>query len=189
MSATTPFRFAVQEYQATTGREWLDTARRVEGLGYSALHVADHYIGNVSAEPAPQRQELAVIPALAMAAAVTDTLKVGTRVACVDYHLPAVLAKEAATIDLLSDGRLELGLGAGWTESEYHQIGVAFDPVGQRIERLGEVVGLIRDYFSGEELAVDGRHVHVRGYRGVPPGSHQPPIMIGGWCDPGGTPR
>ncbi len=75
-----------------------------------------------------------------MAAAVTERLKVSARVACVDYHVPAVLMKEAATIDLLSDGRLELGLGAGWVETEYHQIGVPFDPAGRRTERLGEVV-------------------------------------------------
>jgi probable F420-dependent oxidoreductase len=180
MSTTTPFRFAVQEYEASSGREWKETARRVEDLGYSALHVADHYVGKVTGDPAPQRQELALMPALAVAAAVTERLKVGSRVACVDYHSPAVLMKEAATIDLLSDGRLELGLGAGWVETEYGQIGVPFDPAGRRVDRLGEVVDLVRDFFSGAELAVDGVDVHVKGYRGVPPGSHRPPIMIGG---------
>ena len=108
-----PFRFAVQATNAAGAREWRDTARKVEDLGYSTLFLADHYLGPGPAQRAARtpRQDLAPIAAMATAAAVTETLRIGCRVFCVDYHVPAVLAKEAATLDLLSDGRLELGIG------------------------------------------------------------------------------
>ncbi len=113
--ARRPFRFAVQATNAADAREWRETAHKVEDLGYSTLFVADHYLGPGPAQRAARtpRQDLAPIAAMATAAAVTDTLRIGCRVFCVDYHVPAVLAKEAATLDVLSDGRLELGIGAG----------------------------------------------------------------------------
>jgi len=121
VTSVQPFRFAVQATQATSAKEWRDTARSVQDLGYATLFLADHYLG-----PGPAQREsrwppqpLAPIAALAAAAAWTSELRVGCRVFCVDYHVPAVLAKEAATIDLLSDGRLEFGIGAGWSQSEY----------------------------------------------------------------------
>src|SRR3984957_5167317 len=120
-----PFRFAVQATNAAGGREWRDTVRNVQDLGYATLFLADHYLG-----PGPAQREsrwppqpLAPIAALAAAAAWTSELRVGCRVFCVDYHVPAVLAKEAATIDLLSDGRLEMGFGAGWSETEHNAMG------------------------------------------------------------------
>lgn len=127
-------------------------------------------------------QGLAAIPALASAAAVTDTLRIGSRVLCVDYHVPAVLAKSAATLDLLSDGRFELGLGAGWLRAEYRAMGVPFDAPSTRIDRLAEVVSLVKAHFSGEPIDVSGRHVSVSGYTGVPApvSKPHPPIMIGG---------
>lgn len=104
---TRPFRFAVQATKATTATEWRDTARRVEGLGFSTLFLSDHYLG-----PGPAQEEarwppqyLAPIAAMSVAAAVTSTLRVGCRVFCTDYHVPGVLVKEAATLDMLSDGR------------------------------------------------------------------------------------
>src|SRR6185437_9350635 len=108
-----PFRFGVQAANAAESRAWRDTVRRVEDLGYSTLFLADHYLGPGPAQRQARtpRQDLAPIAAMATAAAVTETLRVGCRVFCVDYHVPAVLAKEAATLDLLSDGRLELGIG------------------------------------------------------------------------------
>ena len=107
-----PFRFAVQATNAAGGREWRDTVRRVEELGYSTLFLADHYLGPGPAQKIARtpRQDLAPIAAMAAAAAVTETLRIGCRVFCVDYHVPAVLAKETATLDLLSDGRLEMGM-------------------------------------------------------------------------------
>ena len=110
-----PFRFAVQATAATSAKEWRDLARRVESHGYSTLFLADHYLGPgpAGASSLMEPQHLAPIAAMAAAAAWTTTLRVGCRVFCVEYHVPAVLAKEAATIDLLSEGRLEFGNWCG----------------------------------------------------------------------------
>jgi alkanesulfonate monooxygenase SsuD/methylene tetrahydromethanopterin reductase-like flavin-dependent oxidoreductase (luciferase family) len=149
-----PFRFAVQATNAAGGREWYDTVRKVEDLGYSTLFLADHYLGPGPAQRAARtpRQDLAPIAAMAAAAAVSQTLRIGCRVFCVDYHAPAILAKEAATLDLLSDGRLEMGIGAGWSEVEYTAMGLDFEPPGRRIAKLAEVVSFIKAHWQGEEL-------------------------------------
>src|SRR5512143_2003932 len=125
-----PFRFAVQSFSAPDARTWRERARRAEALGYSALHLADHFIGPGPALAAGNHpvQTLAAVPAIAAAAEATRTLRVGCRVFCVDYRHPVVFAKEAATLDLLSEGRLELGLGAGWLRAEYDALGIPFDP-------------------------------------------------------------
>jgi probable F420-dependent oxidoreductase len=179
-----PFRFAVQATNASDAREWRDTARKAQDLGYSTLFLADHYLGPGPAQRAARtpRQDLAPIAAMATAAAVTETLRVGCRVFCVDYHVPAVLAKEIATLDLLSDGRLEVGIGAGWSGDEYAAMGVAFDRAGRRISKLEEVVALVKAHCAGEELACRGDFVQVSGYAGRPRPVQlpHPPIMIGG---------
>jgi probable F420-dependent oxidoreductase len=177
-----PFRFAVQAANASSAAEWRDFARRVEDLGYSTLFLADHYLGPGPARRAAHtpQQDLAPIAAMAAAAAVTRTLRIGCRVFCVDYHVPAVLAKEAATLDLLSDGRLELGLGGGWSEGEYQAMGIPFERAGRRIAKLEEVVALVKAHFAGEELDCEGEFVNVRGYAGTPARRPAPAIMIGG---------
>ena len=179
-----PFRFAVQSFSAGSAQEWRDRARRTESLGYSALHLADHILGPGEAIAPTMHpiQELAAVPAMAMAAEATNNLRIGCRVFCIDYRLPAVLAKEAATLDLLSEGRLELGLGAGWLSNEYEAIGIDFDPPSQRIDRLAEVVHLIKAHSGGNPLEIDGDHVKIRGYSGFPRPVQMPhpPIMIGG---------
>jgi probable F420-dependent oxidoreductase len=179
-----PFRFAVQATNAASGREWRDSVRKVEDLGYSTLFLADHYLGPGPAQRVARtpRQDLAPIAAMAAAAAVSETLRVGCRVFCIDYHVPAVLAKEAATLDLLSDGRLEMGIGAGWSETEYTAMGLPFDRPSRRIAKLAEVVSLIRAHWAGEELNCSGDFVHVSGYAGRPRPVQRPhpPIMIGG---------
>ena len=179
-----PFRFAVQATNAAGGREWHDTVRKVEDLGYSTLFLADHYLGPGPAQRAARtpRQDLAPIAAMAAAAAVSQTLRIGCRVFCVDYHAPAVLAKEAATLDLLSDGRLEMGLGAGWSEVEYTAMGLDFEPPGRRIAKLAEVVSFIKAHWQGDELDWPGDFVQVHGYAGRPRPLQRPhpPIMIGG---------
>jgi probable F420-dependent oxidoreductase len=181
---TRPFRFALQSFSASSAKEWRDRARKVEDLGFSALHLADHVAGpgSVLEETNHPVQSLAAVPAIAAAAAATTTLRVGCRVFCIDYHHPAVLAKEAATLDLLSDGRLELGLGAGWLQKEYEAIGLQFDPPKVRIDRLAEVVSFIKAHMAGEQLVVSGDHVNVTGYAGLPLPVQRPhpPIMIGG---------
>jgi probable F420-dependent oxidoreductase len=179
-----PFRFAVQATNAAGGREWRDTVRKVEDLGYSTLFLADHYLGPGPAQRAARipRQDLAPIAAMAAAAALSETLRIGCRVFCIDYHVPAVLAKEAATLDLLSDGRLEMGIGAGWSQVEYTAMGLDFDRPGRRIAKLAEVISLLKAHWRGEELDYSGDFVQVRGYAGRPRPVQcpHPPIMIGG---------
>lgn len=179
-----PFRFAVQTFSASSGQEWRDRARRIEELGYSALHLADHFIGPGPALEATNHplQELAAVPAMAVAAEATTRLRIGCRVFCIDYHHPAVLAKEAATLDLFSDGRLELGLGAGWLQGEYEAAGIDFDPAPVRISRLAETVLAIKELMGEGEPKLDGEHVRLHGFAGAPKPVQKPhpPIMIGG---------
>ncbi len=179
-----PFRFAVQATNASDGAQWRETARKTQDLGYSTLFLADHYLGPGPAQRAAHtpRQDLAPIAAMATAAAVTETLRVGCRVFCIDYHVPAVLAKEAATLDLLSDGRLELGIGAGWSPDEYSAMGLAFEQAGRRITKLDEVIALFKAHFSGDEIACAGEFVNVSGFAGRPRPVQRPhpPIMVGG---------
>ena len=182
------FRFACQAYAPSSRTDWLDTARRAEDLGYSTLHLADHYFGPGPAleEARHPLQTVAAIPAMMSAAGVTESLRIGCRVLCVDYHHPVVLAKELATIDLLSDGRLEPGFGAGWVTSEYEALGIPMEPPGVRIERLIETVELVRAFFLGAELSFHGSHVTARNMCAVPASVQPegPRIMVGG-----GSPR
>lgn len=179
-----PFRFAVQATNARDAAEWRATARKAQDLGYSTLFLADHYLGPGPAQRAARtpRQDLAPIAAMATAAAVTETLRIGCRVFCIDYHVPAVLAKEAATLDLLSDGRLELGIGAGWSGDEYTAMGLTFEAPGMRITKLEEVIALVKAHFTGEEIDCAGEFVTVSGYAGRPKPVQRPhpPIIIGG---------
>ncbi|MFM8530006.1 MAG: TIGR03621 family F420-dependent LLM class oxidoreductase [Ilumatobacteraceae bacterium] len=179
-----PFRFGVQAYAPASAKEWRDLARRAEDLGYSSFHLADHVIGpgpalNATGHPV---QTVAAIPAMAVAAEATSTIKVGCRVLCVDYRNPVMLTKELATLDFFSEGRLEIGLGAGWLQNEYEAMGVPFDRAGVRLDRLVEVIGLVRASFADGELNIDGRHVHAVGFEAVPKPVQKPcpPIMIGG---------
>jgi probable F420-dependent oxidoreductase len=179
-----PFRFGIQATNAASAGDWRQFACKVQDLGYSTLFLADHYLGPGPAQVKARtpRQDLAPIAAMAAAAAHTTTLRVGCRVFCIDYHVPAVLAKEVATLDLLSDGRLELGVGAGWSGVEYDAMGLTFDTPGRRIAKLKEVVALVKAHCGDEELAVTGEYVNVNGYNGTPPPVQRPhpPIMVGG---------
>lgn len=181
-----PFRFAVQAYRAESGAEWRDLARRVEHLGYSALHLSDHYLGPGAVSEAVNHRPVtfAPVPAIAVAAEVTTDLRVGCRMFCVGYHQPVVLAKELATLAVLSDDRLEIGLGAGWLSAEYAAMGIAFPSAGKRLELLSETLELLGQYFAGEEIDVRGRHVQAHGFEPLPLVVAKPPIMIGG-----GAPR
>jgi len=125
---------------------------------------------------------MAPLTSIAMAAARTATLRVGCRVFACDFHHPVVLAKEMATLDVLSEGRLEVGLGAGWVRDEYDGLGVEMAAPSVRIAKLAEYVDVMRACWSGEQLDVHGEFVDVSGFAGRPvpvqPGG--PPIMIGG---------
>lgn len=179
-----PFRFGLQAMQAESAQEWREIARRAEGLGYATLFVADHYLGPgpVYDRSAHLPQNLAPIAAIATAAEATEQLRVGCRVFAVDFHVPAVLAAETATLDLLSEGRLEVGIGAGVLRDEFEAMGIHFDEPKVRVDRLVEVIGLLKAHWSGQQIDVAGEHVHVSGYAGLPTPVQKPhpPIMIGG---------
>jgi probable F420-dependent oxidoreductase len=165
-----PFRFAVQCFDATTGKEWLEAARKAEGLGYDTLLMPDHF--------GPQ---FGVFAGLTAAATVTTTLRVGTLVAANDFRHPLMLAKEAATLDLISSGRFELGLGAGWDGSDYAETGIPLASSAERAERLTESVAVLKAAFAGERFSFTGRHYQVTGYTPVPLPVQRPhpPLMIG----------
>jgi probable F420-dependent oxidoreductase len=179
-----PFRFGLQAYAPNSGKEWRELARKAEASGFSSFHLADHIIGPGPALAATGHpvQTVAAIPAMAVAAEATNTIKVGCRVLCVDYRNPVMLAKEVATLDFFSEGRLELGLGAGWLQGEYEAIGVPFDRAGVRIDRFEEVIALLRASFAEGELNINTPHVHAVGFEAVPKPFTKsgPPIMIGG---------
>ncbi len=166
-----PFRFGINVRTAASQAEWADKARKVEALGYAVLLVPDHLA-----------DLLAPFPALAAAAAATPRLRVGTAVLNNDFRHPALLAREAATLDVLSDGRLELGLGAGHMQSEYEQAGLAFDPGATRVERLGEAVVIVKRLLEGESVTFAGRHYRVTGHsiHPRPVQRPRPPVFIGG---------
>jgi probable F420-dependent oxidoreductase len=181
-----PFRFAVQAYRPESGVAWRELARRVEGLGYSALHTSDHYLGPgpVSEATGHRPVTLAPIPAMAVAAEATSTLRIGCRMFCVGYHHAYVLAKEIATLAELSGGRTEVGLGAGWLQAEYDAMGIPFPPAGERITHLAEFVALLKDFLGGRPADTQGEHVRVRDMGPLPLLDTPPPITIGG-----GAPR
>ena len=165
------FRFGVQAHHATTGEEWTALARRVEDLGYSTLFMPDHF-----------GDQLAPVPALMAAASATTTLRVGTLVLDNDYKHPLVLAKELATIDRLSGGRLELGLGAGWMTTDYHESGISLDPPSVRVDRFEEGLAVIKGLFGPDPLTFEGRHYRITAHQGLPKPIQQPgpPVLIGG---------
>lgn len=180
---TRPFRFGVQSYSASSAQDWRDQARWAEDHGFSTFSVADHVIGPGPALSAANHpvQDVAAVPAMAVAIEATSTIRVGARVFCVDYRQPVVFAKEMATLDFFSDGRLELGLGAGWIQSEYEAMGVPWDRAGVRLDRLEETIALLRAHFGDGLVDVSGEHVNASGFEGVPkPANGAPPIMIGG---------
>ena len=171
MAALKPFRFGVNVRTASSAAEWADKAREVERLGYAVLLVPDHLA-----------DLLAPFPALAAAAAATTRLRVGTAVLNNDFRHPVILAREAATLDVLSDGRLELGLGAGHMQSEYEQAGLVFDPGATRVERLAESVVIVKRLLEGEAVTFAGRHYRVTAHtiHPRPVQRPRPPVLIGG---------
>lgn len=176
MGTSKPFRFGVIAEEMTTREAWIETARRVEALGYATLLIRDHVVPDFFG---PQ---FAPIAAMMAAADATTTLRVGTMVIDNDFRHPALLAKELATIDLLSGGRLELGIGAGWLEREYRVMGLPYDPPGIRVGRLIEAVAVLKGLFSGEPVHVAGEHYRIDGLVNVPLPAQRPhpPILVGG---------
>jgi probable F420-dependent oxidoreductase len=183
VSATKSFRFAVQSFDASSRAEWVDRAKKTEDLGYSTLFTCDHYFGDGDIVKVSSHRPVGVAPMMAMAtaAAVTTTLRVGCRVFAADYHHPVVLAKEIATLDMLSEGRVEPGIGAGWIHAEYDGLGIEWKSAGTRIEKLAETIDLLRAHWSCEPIKEAGNHVNVSGFAGLPrPVQSRIPLMIGG---------
>lgn len=181
-----PFRFGVQSFNADSGEDWAGQACQAESLGYSAFHLADHILG---AGPALERanhpvQNLAAIPAMAYAAAVTSTINIGCRVFCIDYHNPVVLIKSAMTIDKLSNGRLEFGLGAGWIKEEYAALGLQMDEPAVRIDRLADVIEGVKAFRGDSVIELSNDTLKWKDFTGDPKPVGPAPIMIGG-----GSPR
>ena len=166
-----PFRFGVQLNAVAGERSWADTARRIEELGYAVVTMPDHF-----------DRQLAPMPALQAALDATTTLRAGALVFDNDYKHPAVLAKELATMDVLSDGRVEIGLGAGWMRSDYEQLGIPYDRAGVRIDRFVEGLAVIRGAMGNGPFDFDGEHYTINGYDGFPKPVQAPcpPVLIGG---------
>lgn len=165
------FRFAVELHEPFPDRSWTDTVREVEALGYSTMFVPDHF-----------DEGLGPIAAMAAAAAVTTTLRVGALVLDCDFRHPAVLARELATIDQLSEGRLEVGLGAGWKSLDYERSGITMDRPGIRVDRMIEHTTVLRGLFSPGPFTFAGAHYRITELDGTP-APHDtagPPILIGG---------
>lgn len=166
-----PFRFGVQLSTAPDGPTWAGLARKAEDLGYSTLFMPDHF-----------GDQLSPTIALQAAADATTTLRVGALVYDNDYRHPVVLAKDAATLDLLSGGRLELGLGAGWMASDYEQSGIPMDPPKVRVDRMVEAVEVLKGCFAPGAFSYEGEHYRISGYDGLPKPVQDPhpPLLIGG---------
>jgi probable F420-dependent oxidoreductase len=175
-----PFRFGVIGEAITSPAALLGEARRAEALGYSTLLLRDHFV------PEPFGDQLAPLVALTAAACATRTLRIGSLVLDNDYRHPVVLAKEAATLDLLSEGRFELGIGAGWLREEHQRAGMAFDDPAVRVGRLEEALEVLKGLLRGATVTFKGEHYTVDGIAGFPAPVQQPhpPILVGA-----GSPR
>jgi probable F420-dependent oxidoreductase len=167
-----PFRFlGVAAAGVVDVRHLTETARRAESIGYSALVLPDHLI-----------EQHAPVPLLATVAAVTERIRIGTFVFNADLRHPAVLAQELASLDVLSGGRLEIGIGAGWNRPEYDAIGLPFAPVGTRVSRLAEVVAVLKGCFGDGPFSYTGKFFTITGHDGYPKPVQRPhpPLFIGG---------
>ena len=171
---TRPFRFtAPMPRLAQPINRWQDQIRRIEDLGFSSVSISEHLTGGWVMEP---------LTALTAAAGATERLRLLTLLLSNDYRHPVLLHKAAATLDVVSGGRLELGIGAGWLAMDYEASGIAFDPPATRIARLAEAVEVIGGLFTADRLTYAGNHYSIKDLEGLPKPAQQPrpPIMIGG---------
>lgn len=168
---TRPFRFGIQAKNATSRKEWIDFVKKAEDLGYSSMTLPDHFDG-----------QLAPGIALQAAADATTTLRVGALVWCNDYRHPVVFANEMATLDILSEGRLQLGIGAGWMKFDYEAAGITYDNPRVRIERMAESVAILKGLFGEGPFSFAGEHYTITDLdlQPKPVQKPHPPILIGG---------
>lgn len=166
-----PFRFGVQVSGAPDARGWRERARSAEDMGYSTLWVPDHF-----------GDQWGPLVALTAAAEATSTLRVGALVFDNDYRHPGVLAKEVATLDVVSEGRVEFGIGAGWMKSDYEEYGIGFDAPSVRLDRLEEAVAVAKAMWAEGSATFSGRHYRVEGAQGRPRPVQRPhpPFLMGG---------
>ncbi len=165
------FRFGIEVLTPLPGLSWADTVRKLEDLGYSTIFAPDHF-----------DEQWGPFSALAAAAMVSPTIGLGTLVLDNDYRHPVVTAKEAATLDLLSEGRFELGMGSGWMRRDYEESGISYDAPKVRVDRMIEGIAVMKGCFAEGPFDHDGHHYRVTGYTGHPaphtPGG--PKLLIGG---------
>ena len=166
-----PFRFVADASRIVGPETLADDARRAEAIGYSVVVVGDHLL-----------EQLAPMPALAHIAAATDRIRIGTFVLNNDLRHPAVLAQDLATLDLLSGGRLEIGIGAGWNADEYRATGLTFDPPATRIDRLASAVTILKGLFADGAFTYQDDHYSITELDGLPKPAQRPhpPFLIGG---------
>src|SRR2546427_3820986 len=168
MAAHRPFRFGIQVSNAPSAEAWAGLARKAEDLGFSTFFMPDHF-----------GDQLAPVPALMAAADATSELRVAALVFDNDFKHPLVLAKEAATIDVLSNGRFELGIGAGWMVTDYEDSGIPYDSPGVRVDRLDEAVTVMKGLFADGPFTFEGRHYTIKAHDGLPKPVQRPlPILI-----------
>jgi probable F420-dependent oxidoreductase len=171
MSVPRPFRFGTGHFIEETASAWIDRMRQIEAYGYDTFLMPDH-LGH----------QFAPVPALLAAALATTTLRIGPLVIAADFRHPVMLAKEMATLDVLADGRLEFGIGAGWLKAEYDRAGMPFDPPGIRVQRMREALEIMRGLWADGPFSFSGRHFTITEMEGWPKPIQRPgpPIMIGG---------
>lgn len=171
MATHRPFRFGLMAEKAASAAEWRDLVTKTEDLGYDVLVMPDHY-----------GDQLGLIPALSVAAAHTTNLRVGSLVFANDFRHPALLAKDMATLDVLSDGRVEVGVGAGWMSSDYSTTGVPHDRAGVRIDRMIESIEVLKGLWGSDKFSYDGTHYTIADMDGLPKPVQDggPPVVVGG---------
>jgi probable F420-dependent oxidoreductase len=166
-----PFRFGAQLYGDENRGKWLARVRKAESIGYAVVTMPDHF-----------GQRVAIWPSIVAAADATTSLRFGSMTINNDLWNPVMLAREAATTDVLTEGRLELGLGAGWRVVDYEWTGIPRDRASVRVARLAESVEVLKKAFAGRHFDFHGQYFHVDGVEGWPHPVQQPhpPLMIGG---------
>jgi probable F420-dependent oxidoreductase len=171
MATMRPFRFLAAAPDMVDGKRLAESARKAESTGYSVMVLPDHLVG-----------QHAPVPVLATVAAVTERIRIGTFVLNVDLRHPAVLAQDLASLDVLSGGRLEIGIGAGWNRPEYDAIGLEFAPVGTRVARLTEAINVLKGCFADGSFSYQGAHYTITDHDGLPKPVQRPhpPLFVGG---------
>jgi probable F420-dependent oxidoreductase len=166
-----PFQFLAEAREPVSARELGERARKAEALGYHALVIPDHLL-----------DQLSPVPAMAVIAAATERLRVSAFVLNNDLRHPAVLAQDLASLDVLSEGRLDVAIGGGWNQAEYDAIGVDFDPAPIRSDRLAEAVAVLKGCLGGGAFSFEGRYYRITDHDGGPKSVQRPhpPFLIGG---------